>query len=446
MQPDPTGAALRHETPSPPTPEQRGATAVLRWIAWLVPLALATGTAVALFLWLLDEVTARRVATPWLLWFLPVAGAIVAVLYDRAGRGVERGSNLILDEIHTPGGGVPGRLAPLVLFGTILTHLYGGSAGREGTAVQMGGSIAGAWDRHVLPRLGQRHALAISERRVFLQAGMAAGFSAVFGTPFAGALFAIEVLRVGRLAHSALLPCVVAALLADLVTRAWGIQHTAYPTVSAAVALISPALVAQVAVAAIMFGLASRLFSLTTHGVSQALGRLVRLAWLRPVVGGLAVIVLVETLGTRDYLGLGVSSPDANAVTILSAFRDGGAERWSWLLKLVFTVITIGSGFKGGEVTPLFFIGATLGNTLALWLGAPVELFAALGFVAVFAGATNTPLACTVMAVELFGLGALPFFAVACGLAFAVSGPTGVYTAQRRRDTSVPAIEPPPQL
>ncbi len=403
----------------------------------LVTLAIATGTTVALFLWLLDQATARRVATPSLLWLLPAAGALVAVIYERAGRGVERGNNLIIDEIHAPGGGVPGRLAPLVLIGTILTHLCGGSAGREGTAVQMGGSIAGALERQVMPHVRHLRPFSAGERGVFLQAGIAAGFSAVFGTPIAGAIFAIEVLRVGRLARGALLPCLVAALLADVVTRAWGIRHTVYPSVMVGDAWVSLPLLGQVAMAAIIFGLASRLFSLTSHAVTTALGRLVRPVWLRPAIGGLAVIGLVHALGTRDYLGLGVSSPDPGAVTILSAFTDGGAERWSWLLKLLFTVITIGSGFKGGEVTPLFFIGATLGNTLALWLGAPVELFAAVGFAAVFAGATNTPLACTIMGLELFGAGALPYLAVGCGLAFAVSGPTGVYTAQRRRSTVV---------
>ena len=399
-----------------------------------MPLSIATGTTVALFLWLLDEATARRIATPSLLWLLPAAGALIAVIYERAGRGVARGNNLIIDEIHAPAGGVPGRLAPLVLGGTILTHLCGGSAGREGTAVQMGGSIAGALDRLVMTRRRRLRPFSAAERGVFLQAGIAAGFSAVFGTPIAGAIFALEVLHVGRLARGALLPCLVAALLADVVTRAWGIRHTAYPSVLVGEASVSLPLLGQVAMAAIVFGLVSRSFALTSHTLTTTLARLVRPVWLRPVIGGVAVISLVHASGTRDYLGLGVSSPDPGGVTILSAFRDGGAEAWSWLLKLLFTVITIGSGFKGGEVTPLFFIGATLGNTIALWLGAPVELFAAVGFVAVLAGATNTPMACTIMGLELFGAGALPYLAVGCGLAFAVSGPTGVYTAQRRRN------------
>jgi len=404
-----------------------------RLAALVITLSCCIGSAVAFFLWALNVVTAARFAVPTLLWFLPVGGAAIALLYGRSGGGVERGNNLIIDEIHAPGGGVPARLAPLVLLGTLVTHLFGGSAGREGTAIQMGGSIASAIDRHLFSCWRSVGTHVAADRAMLLQAGMAAGFSAVFGTPVAGAIFAIEVLRVGRLAHGALVPCLVAALIANQVTLAWGIHHTLYPTIVISGAWISLPLLAQVVVAAIAFGLTSRLFASTAHGVSAAFARLVTVPWLRPVLGGGVVIALTYATGTSDYLGLGVTSPDANAITIVSAFREGGAETWSWLLKGLFTVVTIGSGFKGGEVTPLFFIGATLGNVLASGLQAPVELFAALGFVAVFAGATNTPLACTVMGLELFGVGALPYMAVACVVAFLVSGPTGVYTAQRRR-------------
>ncbi len=446
--PEPTTAEPPIDVPGNPRGHATIAQRAVRWSALLITLAFCTGSAVAFFLWALDQVTAARLAAPALLWLLPVGGAVIAVLYARSGRGVERGNNLIIDEIHAPGGGVPARLAPLVLLGTLVTHLFGGSAGREGTAVQMGGSIAGAVDRHLFSRWRSVGTVLAADRAVLLQAGIAAGFSAVFGTPIAGAIFAIEVLRVGRLAHGALVPCLVAALLANQVTLAWGIHHTLYPTVVMGGAWVSLPLLTQVVVTAIAFGLASRLFASTAHGLSAAFARFITVPWLRPVLGGGVVIALTYLAGTRDYLGLGVTSPDANAVTIVSAFREGGTERWSWLLKGLFTVVTISSGFKGGEVTPLFFIGATLGNVLAGVLQAPVELFAALGFVAVFAGATNTPLACTVMGLELFGVDALPYMAVACVVAFLVSGPTGVYTAQRRRrdDDAVDAhaVQAPP--
>lgn len=412
---------------------------LFRWLLLAAVLALVTGSTVALFLWALDVVTALRFANPALLWFLPVAGVLVTIAYIRAGRGVERGNDLIIDAINAPGSAVPARLTPLVLIGTLVTHLCGGSAGREGTAVQMGGSLASAIDRFVVARLRGVWPLSAAERSVFLQAGIAAGFSAVFGTPIAGAIFALEVPRRGRLAHGALIPCLLASLMADQVTLAWGVQHTLYPTIGARGAWLSLPLLLQVATAAVCFGLASRLFAVGTHALSDALTRAIPSPWLRPVLGGAIVIALTQVLGTRDYLGLGVTSPDPDAVTILSSFHDEGADRWSWLLKSVFTAVTIGSGFKGGEVTPLFFIGAALGNTLAVVLQAPVELFAALGFVAVFAGATNAPIACTIMGLELFGIHAAPYFAVASALAFLGSGRSGIYSAQRGRGHVDPA-------
>jgi H+/Cl- antiporter ClcA len=167
------------------------------------------------------------------------------------------------------------------------------------------------------------------------------------------------------------------------------------------------------------------------HVIKQYAQRYIQPAWLIPAVGGVIIIALCWLLGTRDYLGLGVTSQTPSGVSIVNAFHAGGADSWSWLWKLLFTAITLGMGFKGGEVTPLFFIGATLGNTLALLLGAPVDLFAGLGFIAVFAGATNTPIACTLMGVELFGSSHVLYFAVACFTAYYFSGHSGIYKAQR---------------
>jgi len=441
--PESTTDALTTDVPEAGSDRTGIVRRVLRWAVLIGSLALITGSAVALFLWALDRVTAARFAIPALLWGLPIGGAAIALLYARRSDGVERGNNLIIDEIHAPGGGVPARLAPLVLLGTLVTHLFGGSAGREGTAVQMGGSIASAIERRLFSRGRFFGRLADKDRAVFLQAGVAAGFSAVFGTPIAGAIFALEVLRVGRLAHGALVPCLAAALLANQVTLAWGIRHTMYPTIVTAGTWLALPLLGKTILAAVAFGLASRLFATGTHHIAALLAKFIAAPWLRPVLGGVCVIAFTYIGGTRDYLGLGVTSPDPEAVTILSAFRDGGAERWSWLVKGIFTAVTLGSGFKGGEVTPLFFIGATLGNTMALLLNAPIELFAALGLVAVFAGATKTPLACTVLGLELFGLGAVPYLAAACVVAFVVSGPTGVYTAQRPRRYVHPADHGP---
>jgi H+/Cl- antiporter ClcA len=404
----------------------------LVWAVLLtVPLGLLVGSACALFLWTLERATALRFEHPWLLWLLPVAGAAISWMYLALGKSVEAGNNLIIDEIHRPGGGVPLRMAPLVLVGTVVTHLFGGSAGREGTAVQMGGSIASGLVKH-LPWLDR------SDGPTMLMAGIAAGFGGVFGTPVAGMVFAMEVLVIGRMDYRAILPCLSAAIISDRTCVAWGIGHTHYHLSSILpdgtawqASAFDGRLMLCAVVGGILFGLTSLLFAELTHGVHWLFNRLVPWPIMRPVLGGCAVIGLVYLVGSRDFLGLGVTSPDPQAVTIVSSFQAGGAHSWSWLWKIIFTAVALGSGFKGGEVTPLFFIGAALGNTLAMLTGVPVDVLAAMGFVSVFAGASNTPLACTIMAVELFGGEFVVYFAVSCVMAYLFSGHSGIYLSQR---------------
>jgi H+/Cl- antiporter ClcA len=399
-----------------------------RWTLLSVPVALLAGTASALFLWTLDAATRARWSHPALLWLLPAGGVAVGLLYHRFGREAERGNNLILEEIHAPGGGVPVRMAPLVFVGTVVTHLLGGSAGREGTAVQMGGSLAAGFSRWCRVRP--------EDRRVLLLAGVAAGFGSVFGTPLAGAIFAVEVVVVGRFQLDALVPVLVAGAVGDAACTAWGIHHTAYHIALGAgithLAGITPRLAGATVLAAVAFGLAGKLFAEATHRLGHLFQRLVPYPPLRPALGAVLVILLVWLSGTRDYLGLGVTNPDPHGVSIVSAFLPGGATPASWAWKLLFTAVTLAAGFKGGEVTPLFFIGATLGHALAGPLGVPVDLFAGLGFIAIFAAAANTPVACTVMGVELFGAAYLPYYAAACFVAFWVSGRSAIYSGQRR--------------
>lgn len=397
---------------------------LLRWTVLVLPLSIAAGSAVALFLWSLDAVTDVRFAHPWLLYLLPFAGVGIYYLYRFSGKGAEAGNNLIIDEIHEPGAGIPLRMAPLVLGTTLLTHLFGGSAGREGTAVQIGGSLAEGFARWLR--------LSTEDRGILLMAGLAAGFGAVFGTPVTGAIFALEVLTIGRIRHKALMPCFMAAVFADFTCSAWGIHHTHYTIASHPGLPFYRLLVVSIG-AGICFGLTSRLFSELSHGVKRVAAKLIpRPEWV-PVAGGVAVMALGSLPGMADYLGLGVHNPDPAAVTLVSVFREDGAHTWSWLWKLLLTALTLGTGFKGGEVTPLFFIGAALGHTLAVVTGMPVDLLAGLGFIAVFAGATNTPIACTLMGVELFGGEYLLYFAVACFTAYCFSGNTGIYLSQRVR-------------
>jgi len=400
---------------------------LIKWLVIVTPVSIAIGTACTLFLLLLDHATQLRFDAPWLLFLLPLAGAAISILYSCVGKGAEGGNNLLMDAIHGRESGdssivVPRRMAPLILVSTIITILFGGSVGREGTAVQMGGSIAAT--------IGRWFRLNSADMRILLMTGIAAGFGAVFGTHLTGAVFAMEVLAVGRMNYDALIPCLIAAIIGDRTCMAWGIQYS-----NCSISTVAPEFVGlltvKVMLAAVIFGLVSVLFAEMIHGIDNFFKRSIPRPWLRPVLGGLLIIGLTYLIGSRDYLGLGVSSPEPHSVSIVSSFSPHGATPWSWWWKLLFTAITLGSGFKGGEVTPLFFIGAALGNTLAVLMNAPIDLFAGLGFIAVFAGASNTPLACTLMGIELFGSQYTLYFAIACFLSYLCSGHSGIYLSQR---------------
>lgn len=386
---------------------------VLRWSLVAVLVGALAGTASAAFLAALDWATAWRESHLWILVFLPLGGFFVGAIYHRFGKGVEAGNNLILDEIHDPKAVIPLRMTPLVLFGTVATHFFGGSAGREGTAVQMGASLA---DQLTGPmRLGA------PDRRTLLMAGVSAGFAAVFGTPLAGAVFGLEVLAIGRLRYDAIYPCFLAAAVGHVVTLAWGIHHTDY--VVGAVPDVTWWGVTCAILAGAVFGTMGRIFAVTTHALAHRFARAIAYPPLRPFAGGAAVACAVWALGTTRYLGLGIP-------TIVDAFH-GPVPPWDFFAKFLFTAVTLGAGFKGGEVTPLFFIGATLGNALSRVLPLPLPLLSGMGFVAVFAGAANTPLASTLMAVELFGGQAGLYAGLACVASYLFSGHAGIYRSQR---------------
>ena len=390
---------------------------VAKWGLLGMVVGVLCGAASAVFLLSLAWATAFREAHPLLLLALPVGGVVIAWVYDRFGKSVAAGNNLLLETIHDEAetaAPIPLRMAPLVLTGTVLTHLFGGSAGREGTAVQMGGTLASAAAR--LFRLDAR------DTRVLLMAGISGGFGAVFGTPLAGTVFGLEMLIVGSLRYDALAGCFAAAYIGNETCRALGVTHHVY-TVGIIPAL-TPLLWLLIIVAGILFAFAATAFAEAVHAVTEIAKARIKNPLLRPVIGGAAVVALTYLLGTRDYLGLSLP-------LIEKSFTTEGVVLWAFALKLILTAITLGTGFKGGEVTPLFCVGATLGAAFAQVTHQPPAFFAALGLVAVFAGAANTPLTCALLGIELFGGAvAVPVLAV-CILSYILSGHRGIYLSQR---------------
>jgi H+/Cl- antiporter ClcA len=407
--------------PSPTTlprpPAARAIAAPRAFAEWLLLgtlVGVACGVASALFLLSLEAATGFRDRHQLIVYALPLAGLALGALYGRWGKPIAGGNNLVIDTVHEDSPQLPLRMAPMVLVGTVLTHLFGGSAGREGTAVQMGASLADA--------IAHRFRLGVEARRELLAAGIVGGFGSVFGTPIAGVVFGLEVVTIGRLEYQALVPALVASLVGDQVTRALGVVHTAYPTVPALA--LSPLVLGKWIVFGVAVAVVSVLFVELTHRLKRLLERRIRPLPLRMLAGGVAVVLLWKLTGTSRYLGLGVP-------TIVQAFTDPSLPWAAFALKLLFTALTLSAGFLGGEVTPLFFVGATLGALLSHLLGLPLPLAAGVGLAAVFGAAANTPLALSIMAVELLGASVLPHVVIVTVVAYLLSGHRGIYPAQR---------------
>lgn len=384
----------------------------LKWMLIALFISLFIGSSVAFFLLSLDFVTEFRESNLWIVSLLPIAGLIIGLSYHYFGTSIVKGNNLLLEEFHSPKQIIPFKMAPLVLFGTLLTHLCGGSAGREGTAVQMGGAIADQFTK--IFRLSN------SDRKLLLIIGISGGFAAVFGTPIAGAIFALEIMVLGRMRYESVLPSITAAVASHYVCLFWGAHHTLYfipevPRMGVQNLFIT-------VFAGILFGLTAMWFSKSIHFVSTISSKIVSYAPLRPFIGGVLIALFVFFTGSTKFIGLGIP-------TIVEAFYVS-LPASDFAIKLLITAFTLGVGFKGGEVTPLFFMGATLGSALFIFLPLPIALLAGMGFVAVFSGATNTPIACTIMGIELFGIESGVYMAIACFVAYLFSGHTGIYSSQ----------------
>jgi H+/Cl- antiporter ClcA len=396
---------------------------LLLWVPIATIIGVMAGLAAALFLVVLDAITDYRQANPWLILLLPLAGWAIGYAYHRYGGRARGGNALIIDEIHRNEARLPRRMMPFILIGTWTSHLFGASVGREGTGVQMSASLA--------DQVAHRLRLSPERRRIVLITSVAAGFSAVFNAPVAGLVFALEVYSVGQIRYDALMPALLGALIGDWVVHLLQVPHSAYPLLP--MIDFEADLLLKVALAAVAFGLTARLFIRMTDGVRHLITVNVSSPPLRPMIGGVIVLGLTLLLATDQYNGLSVELAKA-------ATQGQDVPALAFLLKILFTAVSLGSGFVGGEVTPLFVIGATVGADLARLLTVDPSFLSSLGFVAVFAAASNTPIACVLLGVELFGGGSLVYLLTACIIAYFTSGHRSIYGTQR---VAIPKYEAP---
>ncbi len=386
----------------------------IQWFISLVFIGLVSGSSSALFLYTLERVTLLRENYPFLVLTLPITGLFIGWFYQKGGERVGKGNNLVLEEINAPTGhSIPLKMSLWVLLGTLFTHLSGGSAGREGTAVQMSASLSDQFPLSKFKRVN---------RAIFLRASVAAGFASVFGTPLAGTLFALEVPQKGKIAFSALFPCLIASFWADTVCHLWGTTHSVYPTLD--FVAFNTQTIGKLLLAALCFAASSRMFIQLSEFIQMKTNTFIPDKRLQPFWGGLILLVCFVIFPLDELQGLGLPK-------LASAFH-APAPPYLFLGKLIFTAFTLSVGFKGGEVTPLFFIGATLGSCAASMLGLPTEYLAALGFIGVFAGATKTPWACAFIGLELFGIANSFAYLLTCFCVYFLSGKSSIYKAQKK--------------
>ena len=396
---------------------------ILKWLFITIMTASLVGSATAWFLLALDFVTIWRTDHIWVVNFLPLIGLGIGYAYHYFGSAVQKGNNLILEThqaiVTTSSSSttsnstkpIPLLMAPLVFISSLLTHIGGGSAGREGTAVQMGGAIA--------DQFTTLFKLSAAERKTILIMGVSAGFAAVFGTPWAAAVFALEIMSFGKVKFENIIPSFLAAFGAHYICLAWMVKHTVYSI--DIIPSITANTISWTLLAGIIFGVTAFVF-IQSNKVLEGLFSKIKFAPFRPFIGGIIIALFIILANSTKYIGLGIPS-------IMDAFNTH-AGNFDFAIKLLLTSLTLSAGFKGGEVTPLFFIGATLGNILIWFIPLPMALLAGMGFVAVFAGATHCVIASIIMGIELFGIQAGIYVGLASIVAYFTSGMNGIYSAK----------------
>ncbi len=382
---------------------------LVKWVAIAFVVGVIGGGVGTAFHIGVERATELRHAHPQILWLLPVAGVVIVALY-RGLRLEGEGTNKVIDSVHF-GKHIPVMLTPLIFVATCLTHLVGGSAGREGAALQIGGGIG--------YHTGRLMHLTEKELPLTTQCGMAALFAALFGTPLTAAIFALEVISVGVIYYAGLIPCITAAAVGFGVSKLMGVAPTSY---AVAVPVADVQMLVRVGILAVACAIVSIIFCRGLHHVEHWVHRFITGPYRRVIFGGLLLLVMTYGFGT-EYNGAGMD-------VIARALLQGEAEPWAWVIKILFTAITIGCGFKGGEVVPSFFVGATFGCVVAPFLALPPAFGAAVGLIAVFCGAVNCPIASMLLGMELFGGEGMMFYALACAVSYLMSGYSGLYTSQ----------------
>ena len=384
----------------------------LKWIIFAIIVGAIVGLCGTAFYFALSLVTVLRTQNTWLIFLLPLGGLGIVAMYRFLHNEKDTGTNLVISAIHSDDE-LPLRMAPLIFVSTLITHLFGGSAGREGAALQMGGSIGNA--------LGKLFRFDDKDKHVMIMCGMSAAFSALFGTPMAAAILPMEMVSVGVMYYIALVPCVISSLVAHGIAYSFGVSNEMFIIRSIPKFGIITSI--EISVLAILCALVSILFCVLLHKSEDLYKRFFTNPYIRVIAGGCIIIVLTLLVGNQDYNGTGIN--------IIEHCINGTVRPEAFLLKMIFTALTLGAGYKGGEIVPSFFTGATFGCLFGNLLGFSPTLCTAVGMTAVFCGVTNCPITSLLISFELFGYDGMPYFLLATALSYMLSGYFGLYRSQK---------------